>query len=323
MDRITLRRRVPGLGGPGRLRALLVLGALLVMPRRARPGQHLGAHRQRGRRGDQAPWPTWWSPRPRPRSRASRWWSPTPPASTASRSCPPGTYTLRFEKETYRPSAAAGSRSRRTGRSASTSSCCRRRPAVETVTVVGTPPVVDVGSSTTGTSVDQDFVRNLAVSRPDGLGGANRSFDSLAATAPQAAQRRLRREHQRLAEPREQLPDRRPAVNDPGLRRATARPLTIEFIDEVNVITGGYMPEYGRTLGGVLSAVTKSGGNEFHGSVFGNLDPGRPHRRARPATTPAARRHPRRARPRQHLRLRRDARRLHHQGQAVVLRRLP
>jgi len=51
-------------------------------------------------------------------------------------------------------------------------------------------------------------------------------------------------------------------------------PLTIEFIDEVNVITGGYMPEYGRTLGGALSAVTKSGGNEFHGSLFGNWRPG-------------------------------------------------
>src|SRR5262249_56178831 len=65
-----------------------------------------------------------------------------------------------------------------------------RRPEVagsETVTVVGTPPVVDVGSSTVGTTVNSDFVRNLAVSRPNGLGGANRSFDSLASTAPNAA----------------------------------------------------------------------------------------------------------------------------------------
>ena len=34
------------------------------------------------------------------------------------------------------------------------------------------------------------------------------------------------------------------------------------------------MPEYGRTSGGVISAVTKSGGNEFHGSVFGTFTPG-------------------------------------------------
>lgn len=50
--------------------------------------------------------------------------------------------------------------------------------------------------------------------------------------------------------------------------------LTAEFIDEVNVITGGYMPEYGRSTGGAISAVTKSGGNEFHGSIFGTWTPG-------------------------------------------------
>ena len=48
----------------------------------------------------------------------------------------------------------------------------------------------------------------------------------------------------------------------------------MEFVQEVNVITGGYMPEYGRSTGGVLNAVTKSGSNEFHGSVFGNWTPG-------------------------------------------------
>ena len=42
----------------------------------------------------------------------------------------------------------------------------------------------------------------------------------------------------------------------------------------MNVITGGYMPEYGRTTGGAISAVTKSGGNEFHGSIFGTFTPG-------------------------------------------------
>ena len=34
------------------------------------------------------------------------------------------------------------------------------------------------------------------------------------------------------------------------------------------------MPEYGRATGGTMSAITKSGGNEFHGSVFGTFTPG-------------------------------------------------
>ena len=33
--------------------------------------------------------------------------------------------------------------------------------------------------------------------------------------------------------------------------------------------TGGYQAEYGRNTGGVINVITKSGGNEFHGGVFG------------------------------------------------------
>jgi len=51
-------------------------------------------------------------------------------------------------------------------------------------------------------------------------------------------------------------------------------PLSVEFLDEVNVITGGYMPEYGRTTGGAISGITRSGGNEFHGSIWGTFTPG-------------------------------------------------
>ncbi|MEP6801399.1 MAG: TonB-dependent receptor plug domain-containing protein, partial [Acidobacteriota bacterium] len=45
--------------------------------------------------------------------------------------------------------------------------------------------------------------------------------------------------------------------------------LNPEFIQEVEVKTGGYQAEYGRNTGGVINVITKSGGNEFHGDVFG------------------------------------------------------
>jgi hypothetical protein len=45
------------------------------------------------------------------------------------------------------------------------------------------------------------------------------------------------------------------------------------FIKEIDVITGGYQAEYGRATGGIVSVVTKNGGNEFHGSVFGSITP--------------------------------------------------
>jgi hypothetical protein len=40
-----------------------------------------------------------------------------------------------------------------------------------------------------------------------------------------------------------------------------------EILQEVQVKTGGIDAEYGGALGGVISAITKSGGNDFHGDV--------------------------------------------------------
>ena len=48
--------------------------------------------------------------------------------------------------------------------------------------------------------------------------------------------------------------------------------LNFEFIDEVQVKTGSYNAEYGRATGSVISVITKSGGNEFHGDLFAYFD---------------------------------------------------
>ena len=44
-----------------------------------------------------------------------------------------------------------------------------------------------------------------------------------------------------------------------------------EAVQEFQIITNGYNPEYGRASGGVVNIVTKSGANSFHGDVFGFL----------------------------------------------------
>ncbi|HJT69683.1 MAG TPA: carboxypeptidase regulatory-like domain-containing protein, partial [Terriglobales bacterium] len=44
-----------------------------------------------------------------------------------------------------------------------------------------------------------------------------------------------------------------------------------EAVQEFQIITNGYNPEYGRASGGVVNIVTKSGSNLFHGDVFGYL----------------------------------------------------
>ncbi|HVW84817.1 MAG TPA: carboxypeptidase regulatory-like domain-containing protein [Bryobacteraceae bacterium] len=45
--------------------------------------------------------------------------------------------------------------------------------------------------------------------------------------------------------------------------------MNIESIGEVKVLTQGYQAEYGRSSGLQITAVTKSGSNEFHGSGYG------------------------------------------------------
>jgi hypothetical protein len=44
--------------------------------------------------------------------------------------------------------------------------------------------------------------------------------------------------------------------------------LGVDAIQEFSVITGNYSAEYGRTSGGVVNAVSKSGTNGFHGDVY-------------------------------------------------------
>jgi Carboxypeptidase regulatory-like domain/TonB dependent receptor-like, beta-barrel len=186
---------------------------------------------------------------------------------------PPGTYTLRFEKETYRPYTRAGIDVAADRTLRLNVELLPETAGSETVTVVGTPPTVDIGSSATGTTINQEFVRNLAVARPGGLAGANRSFDSLATTAPQATGDYYGVGINGATSPENLYLIDGLSVNNPGFG-TLGSPLTAEFMDEINVVSGGYMPEYGRTSGGAISAVTKSGGNEFHGSVWGTFTPG-------------------------------------------------
>jgi hypothetical protein len=61
-------------------------------------------------------------------------------------------------------------------------------------------------------------------------------------------------------------------VNDPafGIQGTT---LIQDFVQEVDVKSGGYQAEYGRSSGALVEVITKSGGNDFHGSVFVNWSP--------------------------------------------------
>jgi len=44
--------------------------------------------------------------------------------------------------------------------------------------------------------------------------------------------------------------------------------LGVDAIQEFSVLTSNYSAEYGKTSGGVVNAITRSGTNQFHGSVY-------------------------------------------------------
>jgi Carboxypeptidase regulatory-like domain/TonB dependent receptor len=186
---------------------------------------------------------------------------------------PPGEYTVRLEGDAYRPYARSGVGLRTDATLRVNAELLPEGLHAEEVTVLGVAPTVDVGSTTTGVSLNQDFISRIALSAPSSKGAASRSFESLAEVAPGAAADTYGVSISGTTSPENNYVIDGVSVNNPGFGILGA-PLSSEFIKEINVITGGYMPEYGRAEGGTLNVVTKSGGNEFHGSVFASITPG-------------------------------------------------
>jgi outer membrane receptor protein involved in Fe transport len=186
---------------------------------------------------------------------------------------PPGTYTLRFEKESFKPFSRADIVVRADRTLRVNVELLPEALKAEEVVIVSKAPVIDVGSAATGQSVSADFVKNIAVSRPTGVGGQQRSFESLAVVAPQAQPDTYGVSINGTTSPENGYLIDGLSVGDPAFG-INGTELTSEFVQEVNVVTGGYMPEYGRSTGGVLSAVTKTGSNTFKGSVWGTWTPG-------------------------------------------------
>ena len=186
---------------------------------------------------------------------------------------PAGTYTLRFDKESYRPFVRTGIPLRIDTTVRVNTEMLPETAGSTDIVVEGRAPTIDVGSATVGVNVSSDFVRNLAVIRPTGKGGAARSFESLAAVAPGAQADEYGVSIAGTTSPENSYLIDGISVNDPAFGILGSQ-MSVEFVSEVNVITGGYMPEFGRTTGGAISAVTKSGSNEFHGDVFATWTPG-------------------------------------------------
>ena len=138
----------------------------------------------------------------------------------------------------------------------------------EQVNVTAISPLVDVGQTSTGLNITSDLFATLPSARGfqqlttmapgvtlemgdhDALGRFENSPNVAASSAP---------ENNYVIDGL--------SVTDPRYGTSGAN-LTMNFIQEVQVLTGGYQAEFGRSTGAVFNVITKSGGNQFHGNVF-------------------------------------------------------
>ena len=143
----------------------------------------------------------------------------------------------------------------------------------EIINVEVPAPTVDVGSASLGLSVDKEMARRVPIALPTGKGGANRSFEAVAEATPGAKNDTYGTSVAGTTSPENKYYVDGLSVNDPAFG-LNGTGLSVEFVEEVRVEAGGYLPEFGRATGGIVNAITKSGSNEFHGSVWGNYTPG-------------------------------------------------
>jgi len=180
---------------------------------------------------------------------------------------PPGQYGVSFNLQGFGPEARKGitvSLDRDT-----TLDAVLKPRASEEITVVGEAPVIDTTTTSLGTSLDAKTVQALPTGRnyssvvqitPGVSSDANpdnKDQSTIAVYGSSGAENSYYID----------------GVNTTNVEYGfQGKELNFEFIEAIDVKTGGYEAEYGRATGGVVNVITKSGGNAFHGDVFGYHD---------------------------------------------------
>ena len=181
---------------------------------------------------------------------------------------PPGKYAVTIEADKGFAKAERTDVEVNLSRSSTVDMQLQPAGAQATVTVTDTAgAAVDVSGTTTGSNVSSDQFSNFPTQR---------TVQGLYTIAPTVTRSGLRDATGR---------DRDPSVagasgpennyildgvntTDPAFGGSGAN-LPFEFVQEVEIKTGAYGPEYGRSTGGIFNVITKSGGNQFHGDIFG------------------------------------------------------
>jgi outer membrane receptor protein involved in Fe transport len=183
---------------------------------------------------------------------------------------PPGNYSLTVEAQSF-ASLKDGSLKLALGTTPEYNPQLQLKTTNETISVVAAPDLVETNKTDVSTTISQTQIDNLPINGRNYINftllnsqAARDNTPSIGA-APTSG---LNFGGQR-ARSNEVSVDGADAVDNSvnGVRATVSQ----EAVQEFQVITSNYMPEYGRAMGGVVNIVTKSGSNQVHGDLFGFL----------------------------------------------------
>jgi hypothetical protein len=173
---------------------------------------------------------------------------------------PPGTYTVSTSLSGFKPAVRTNLR---VGLGETTFAPMTMVLEIKAeIEVAGEPPLVDLSSTRLGTSLTAAEMSRLPLGRnytsvASILAGTGQDVGGITVYGATGL------ENQYVID----------GVNTTGIRYGNqGKSLNAEFVQEVEVRTGGYEAEFGQVFGGSINVITKSGGNEFHGGVFGYYD---------------------------------------------------
>jgi outer membrane receptor protein involved in Fe transport len=148
----------------------------------------------------------------------------------------------------------------------------------ETVQVVGAPAVVDTRSTTTGANITSEQLEKIPVGRnvsqvlylSPGVSSSNSAGENNPSISGGSGL-----DNQYIIDGVNVTNQGYGAIGSYSIVFGSLGNATpFDFIQEVQVKTGGYQAEFGNATGGVVNVITKSGSNSVSGSVFGYSHPG-------------------------------------------------
>src|SRR3954470_9327011 len=175
-------------------------------------------------------------------------------------SVPPGIYTVTATLSGMQPATASNVQAK-LGSSPKVDLTMKLATVSTTITVTAEPQLVDVTSSSAQTSIRTETFEKL----PRG-----RDFSTVVVQAPSANQNNktggISIDGASGAENRYIMDGVDTTNPQTGVQ---GKALMTEFVDEVQVKSAGYPAEFGGSTGGVINVVTKTGTNDFKGTLGG------------------------------------------------------